>query len=52
MINIKDANGKWVVVTTEDFMEAISKHCITLFGISIEKILEWRKEYMEKGGKL
>lgn len=52
MINVKDANGNWVVVKSSDFMEAIQKNTVTLFGMDLDVIMELRAEYMERGGPM
>ena len=41
MITVKDANGKWVMVEEEEILEKLLDS--TLFGMSIEVILEFKK---------
>jgi hypothetical protein len=52
MINVKDANGKWCVITPEDFMEALQENTVNILGMSLKSILTFRKIYMKRGGFL
>lgn len=50
MMNVKDANGQWVVINDVDLMTALVEAKTTLFGMSMNAILRMRQEYIEKNG--
>ena len=52
MINIKDANGKWVVIAEDDLMEAMASHRATILGMTIPVIGRLRQHYIEHGGPM
>jgi len=52
MINIKDANGNYVVIKDNDLMVALMEHDFKLLGMSVEVISRLRQDYMEKAGMM
>ena len=52
MINLKDANGKHVAITENEFQRAFIDNMGTLMGMSLEAISAFRAEYMAKDGVL
>ena len=49
LINVKDANGNYVVIKTEDLTEAIIRGNV-IYGFSLKAILALRKQYMYRRG--
>lgn len=50
MINIKDANGKWVCIEDEEFFKEAVGNIALVFGMSLDVIAEFREQYLLKNG--
>ena len=52
MLNVQDANGHWVAINEDDLFEAMAEAKITLLGLSMEVILEFRYQYEKRSGPM
>lgn len=50
MINLKDANGDWVVLKDTDVYEALAEQNLTVLGLTANEILELKEVYDVRGG--
>lgn len=50
MLMLRDANGKWVCIKEEDFMEALVTNHFTILGMTLGTLCELRNEYLKRGG--
>lgn len=49
---IKDINGQFVTIKTEDLIQYLLESDFTIFGMNIETIKELRNQYLLHGGKM
>jgi len=52
MLNIKDANGNWIVVREEDIYQSLSGSSFKILGMNLDTLIEIERIYVEKGGPL
>ena len=51
MIGLKDANGKWVVVTEKSLLDALLAGNFQIYGLSLESIQEFTFHYKQASGE-
>ncbi len=50
MINLKDANGDWVVLKDTDVFEAFAEQHLTVLGLTMQEIIYLKEAYQIRGG--
>jgi len=49
-MNIKDANGKWVCINSDDLLSSLCEQNFRVLGMSLDVMTALQQEYQERGG--
>lgn len=51
-VNVKDINGNWVIVKTDDITLMLVENTVTILGVTIAQLIRFRVHYLKRGGAM